>query len=71
MIEIIGVISTIIAIAGVLANNRRIRWCFLLWIASNAMSLMIHADAAIWSLAARDAVFIVLAFEGWFKWKRK
>ena len=71
MIEIIGFISGVLAVIGVLANNRKLRWCFLVWMVSNAMSLVIHADAGIWSLAIRDAVFLLLAFEGWFKWGRK
>ena len=66
MIEIIGVVSTVIAIIGVLANNRHLRWCFLLWLISNAMSMAIHIDAGIWSLAVRDAAFFVMAVEGWF-----
>jgi len=71
MIEFIGIISGILAIIGVLANNRRLRWCFIVWIVSNAMSLVIHFDAGIWSLVVRDAVFLILAVEGWFKWGRK
>ena len=71
MIEIIGFISGVLAVIGVLANNRNLRWCFLVWMVSNAMSLVIHADAGIWSLAIRDAVFLLLAFEGWFKWGKK
>ena len=71
MIEYIGIISGILAIIGVLANNRRLRWCFIVWMVSNAMSLVIHFDAGIWSLVVRDAVFLILAVEGWFKWGRK
>lgn len=71
VIEIIGTFTTILAVVGVLANNRRLRWCFLLWMVSNALSLAIHAHAAIWSLAARDAIFLVLAVEGWVKWGKK
>jgi nicotinamide riboside transporter PnuC len=69
LIEIFGIISTTLAIIGVLANNRRLRWCFLVWMVSNSLSLVIHAQTAIWSLLARDAVFLVLAIEGWIKWK--
>lgn len=68
MIEIIGFISGVLAIIGVLANNRRLRWCFLLWMVSNALSLCIHLLTGIWSLAGRDAVFLLLAFEGYWKW---
>ena len=66
--ELIGIVATILAIAGVLTNNRRLRVCFLIWIVSNALTAGIHAHAGIWSLCARDVIFFVLAIEGWVKW---
>lgn len=71
MLEIIGTIATILAISGVLANNRRLRWCFIIWGASNSLSLVIHVYTPIWSLVVRDAIFLILAFEGWKKWGKK
>ena len=71
MTELIGVISTILGIAGVVLNNRRLRLCFLIWMASNALSLTIHAQAGIWSLVTRDGIFLILSLEGWFKWGKK
>ena len=68
MIELIGTIATILAIAGVICNNRRLRVCFLIWFVSNAISLAIHAQVGVWSLTARDAIFLILAVEGWIKW---
>ena len=68
-IEIIGIAATILAVVGVLANNRRLRWCFLVWMISNTLSGIIHAYAGIWSLFVRDMMFLVLAVEGWKKWK--
>lgn len=68
MIEAIGLVTTALAVIGVLVNNRRLRWCFLVWLVSNALSLAIHAQAGIWSLALRDAIFMVLAVEGWIRW---
>lgn len=69
--EIVGVISTIFAVIGVMTNNRRLRVCFLLWMVSNVLSGFIHGHAGIWSLFIRDAIFFVLAIEGWIKWRRK
>ena len=66
--EFIGIISTMLAVIGVLANNRRLRWCFLVWMVSNALSMVIHSRARIRSLTARDAIFLVLAIEGWIRW---
>ena len=68
--EIIGIIATTLAVIGVITNNRRLRVCFLIWMASNALTGAIHAHAGIWSLFVRDVIFFVLAIEGWFKWGR-
>lgn len=69
MLEIIGVITMVIAVAGVILNNRKVRWCFVLWMVSNFLSLCIHAQTGPFSLMVRDAIFLVLAFEGWIKWR--
>ena len=70
VIEIIGILATVLAVIGVLANNRQLRWCFLIWFISNVLSAGIHAHALIWSLFIRDIVFVVLAIEGWIRWGR-
>jgi nicotinamide riboside transporter PnuC len=70
MNEIIGTVAGIVAIAGVICNNGRLRVCFVLWMISNAISAGLHASAGIWSLAARDMVFFVLAIDGWRRWSR-
>jgi nicotinamide riboside transporter PnuC len=71
MIEIFGLISTVIAVTGVLGNNRRRRWCFMMWLVSNAISAVIHIYSGIWSLALRDVIFFILAAEGWILWGKK
>ena len=71
MIEIFGALSAVIAIVGVIANNRRRRWCFALWLVSNFISAAIHMQAGIWSLFVRDLVFFILVAEGYFLWGKK
>lgn len=71
MLEMIGVIATILSIWGAILNNRRLRACFPIWLCSNTLTAIIHAYAGIWSLFARDVVFLVLAVEGWYRWGRK
>jgi len=68
MIELIGTVSMVLSIAGVILNNRRLRACFILWLLSNGLSLVIHAQMGVWSLTIRDGIFFILAIEGWFKW---
>lgn len=69
--EIIGIIATILAVIGVITNNRRLRLCFLFFFVSNTLAGGIHVHAGIWSFVVRDAIFIVLAIEGWFKWGKR
>jgi hypothetical protein len=37
-VEIIGTAATVLAVAGVVLNNRRRRACFAVWLVSNALS---------------------------------
>ena len=75
MLEIIGIITTVIAVWGVILNNRKVRWCFVLWMVSNFLSMTIHVLAAVrgnsemWAFASRDLIFFVLAIVGWNKWR--
>lgn len=73
MIELIGLFVTVVAVTGVVLNNARRRTCFLFWIVSNAMSAVVHLSAtpALHTMAARDAIFLVLAVAGWKKWGRR
>jgi nicotinamide riboside transporter PnuC len=68
VIEFIGTIGTILAVAGTVLNNRRRRACFYIWMVSNVLTLIVHVVAGIWSLAARDVVFFALAVEGLARW---
>jgi len=68
--EMLGVVVTVVAVAGVLLNNGRIAWCFPLWMASNGISLGLHVRARMWSLAVRDGIFLALAAAGWWQWTR-
>ena len=70
IIQIAGAVAAVLAVTGVVLNNRRLRWCFVLWFVSNGMSGAIHAYAGLWTLVARDAVFFALAIDGWVRWGR-
>jgi nicotinamide riboside transporter PnuC len=70
MIESLGIIGTVLAVAGTLLNNQRRRACFYIWIAANLLTVWIHVDAGIWSLAARDAIFIAPAVDGLRRWRK-
>ena len=69
-IESIGLVSTVLAITGVLLNNRKMICCFYVWIISNTIAAYIHYDAGIYSVLARDLIFMLLAVEGIIKWRR-
>ena len=70
-LEAIGAVATVLAIGGVLLNNRRVRACFYLWMISNALSAALHAHAGFTALLVRDLVFLLLSIEGLWRWRRK
>lgn len=67
----VGIVSGALAVIGVVMNNRKMRWCFVLWLVSNSSSAWLHVNAGMWGLAGRDAIFLLLAIEGWVLWSRK
>lgn len=71
MSDWVGYLATVLAVIGVVLNNRMDRRCFIVWTVSNLICLWIHAGAEIWSLAIRDVVFTVLAVDGWRRWSGK
>jgi len=71
MLELFGTIAMVLAVAGVLANNRRMICCFYIWCVSNVISAAIHYQLGSMSLMIRDLVFIVLAIEGIYKWRKE
>jgi len=71
MIELFGTIATVLAVTGVLLNNRRRINCFYLWLISNSISAALHAYIGLWSLCVRDVIFFVLAIEGIYHWRKK
>ncbi len=68
--EAIGMVSMVLAVAGVWLNNRKLRGCFYLWLVSNSLSAVLHGQAGLWSLLARDVIFLALAVEGIVKWRK-
>jgi len=71
MLEVIGSITTIMAVVGATLNNRHKIGCFYFWMLSNLLSAGIHVHTATYSLVIRDVIFLILAFEGVWKWKKQ
>ena len=71
MIQRISIIAKALAVAGVLCNNHRKRVCFIIWMVSNSMAIGIHIYAGLYGMALGDAVFLVLAVQGWILWGSK
>jgi len=67
---IVGGIATVGAVVGVVLNNRRLSSCFIVWLVSNTLTAAVHADAGLWTLLARDVIFLVLAVEGLWRWRK-
>lgn len=67
-LEYLGWLVTVVAVTGVILNNRRLRACFILWTFSNAASAAIHLTTGPMALVARDLIFLALAAHGWILW---
>ena len=67
-LEILGVIAMVLSVAGVLLNNAKFWPCFIVWIASNALSAYIHKRMSLRSLMVRDLIFLALAIIGLWQW---
>ena len=70
-LEAVGLVATVVAIAGVLLMNARRRSCHVVWIGSNALFVLIHLSTTpvVWTMVARDVVFLALAFSGFYQWR--
>jgi len=71
MSNLLGWITTVLAVSGVVLNNHRMRACFVLWFFSNAISAGLHIQEGMWPLVARDLIFNALAVHGFILWGRK
>jgi nicotinamide riboside transporter PnuC len=67
-LEALGWTASAIAVAGVLLNNARNPWCFVLWLAANTLTAYLHARARMYALFVRDLVFLALAVAGLVAW---
>lgn len=71
MTEALGSIAMVFAVFGVLLNNRKMIACFYFWFISNGISAWLHYDVGLNSLLVRDMIFLVLAVEGVWRWRKK
>ena len=71
MIEFMGAVATVMAVAGVILNNRKRIACFYFWIVSNSLCMLIHWQTGLISLTVRDGIFVLLALEGIWQWGEK
>ncbi|HQL74707.1 MAG TPA: nicotinamide mononucleotide transporter [Phycisphaerae bacterium] len=69
--DLAGWLATLVAFVGVWLNNKRRRACFVMWLVSNAATFALHAAASMWPMAARDAIFFLMAIHGWRLWAAK
>jgi len=70
VLEVLGMIAMVLAVIGVLLNNRKNRNCFYVWFISNIILIYVHLNVDLYSLVVRDIVFLLLAVEGWYKWRK-
>ena len=67
---IVEIIVLILAVLGVVFNNKKVILCFPIWMISNAMAGYIHMDGQLYGMLVRDLAFFVLCIQGWYCWRR-
>jgi nicotinamide riboside transporter PnuC len=63
-------IITIAALVGTIANIKRHRWCFAVWLVTNCAWAAVDYGAGLYSQAALMAVYAGLSVWGWCSWKQ-
>lgn len=66
--EALGVVAIVLSVWGTVHINNRDRRGFALWIIANVASFAVHYLTGVWTMGARDIVFLALAVDGWFRW---
>ena len=61
---------TIASIIGTVANIYKKKWCFILWLFTNALWCAVDAYKGLYSQAILFAVYFVLAVWGLVKWRK-
>jgi nicotinamide mononucleotide transporter len=62
---------TILSIVGVILNIYKNKWCFIIWAATNLAWMIVDYRYEIYSQAALQAVYLVLAVWGLWKWRNE
>lgn len=68
-LEIINWVNTLIAIAGTVANVKKLRICFLLWTISNSVFVVYNVVNGHWHQAVLFTLYTGLAVWGLFAWR--
>jgi len=69
MIEHLMWLVMILALIGTIANIYKLRWCFVVWFASNVLWTTYNLWHEHWAQAAQFAVYTGLTAWGWWQWR--
>lgn len=62
--------ATVIALIGTVLNCKQIKWCFVLWLITNAMWFVWDIFIGLYNRAIMDSVQFVLAGWGLYEWSK-
>lgn len=61
---------TVASIIGTVANIYKKQWCFLIWLATNGIWMVVDFMAGMYAQAFLFAVYVCLAVWGLIKWRK-
>jgi len=68
---ILSIIGFCLSMIGCLLNNRKLLLCWPVFIAADAVFVYLHLSKGFYVYAIRELAFLILCFEGWYRWKYK
>jgi len=63
-------LTTVFSVTAQILMTRKKRECWPLWLACDAVDMVIYALQGVWLVAAEYLVFAIIAAAGWLEWNR-
>lgn len=64
-------IVTVLSIIGVIANVKKKRWCFFIWVITNTTWMLVNIYMKLYSASFMFFIYLLLAIWGIISWGKK
>jgi len=71
MLDSLMFFVTLAAVVGAIANARKKRWSFLIWIVTNSVFVCYNWHLEAFSQVALFGVYVLISISGWINWGKQ